>query len=132
MGLNALQEIGLVRDMADAEINRVIILETFADGEAEGEIAIGIVRQEGYVFQTVERLGAQFWVGERYPVFFPAVGHDDGPRLRDDGRVRRGVLRAEHERAGIAQHREGLRGKLWRDFDEGEFQPKLLSPRDAL
>src|SRR6266851_2376636 len=71
--LETVQQVTVALVASNPEQRRVVHLEALAHGETEGYVTLWVVEQERDVLQAVERLGSKARVGQRRPVFQPAV-----------------------------------------------------------
>jgi molybdate transport system ATP-binding protein len=79
MDLQALQEIAVHRRVAGTEAGCVVGFETFAQGDAQRNVAFRIGGPQRDVFEPIERFGAQSGIGKDRPVLRPAVRLNRGP-----------------------------------------------------
>ena len=97
--LETVQQITVAFVAPDPEQRRVVQLEALARGETERHVALRIIERQGDVFQAVEQLGSSARVGQRRPVFQPAVEQIDlgANGLLVLGRRRAGARRCDEQ-----------------------------------
>src|SRR6266446_9829183 len=117
--LETVQEVTVASVTRDPEQRRVVQLEALAHGETEGYVAHRIVERKRDVFQAVERLGSQVWVGQRRPVFQPTIKRIDlGASCvvlvsRRRARARRCYEEADDGQKTDAESHHQLRSVAW-------------------